>query len=143
MKPEDMHNKIVDFGKHKGERWTRIPIGYLKWLVNETEGERHDFAQLELKRRGTVIERVVELSSHSIDRASLRCRKIWHRDTEGLEEKPGLYTWLHTVASEAYELTGSRRPKDIVKVRHKGMEFTFINGNEFPILKTITNKSKI
>lgn len=31
----DTHNKVIVFGKHKGERWTRLPISYLKWIMNE------------------------------------------------------------------------------------------------------------
>ena len=33
----DTHNVIVEFGKHKGERWTRIPLSYLKWILNEMD----------------------------------------------------------------------------------------------------------
>ncbi len=28
------HHLTVGFGKHKGELWTRVPVSYLRWLVN-------------------------------------------------------------------------------------------------------------
>jgi hypothetical protein len=26
---------VLDCGKHKDERWTRIPLSYLTWVLNE------------------------------------------------------------------------------------------------------------
>jgi hypothetical protein len=46
------HNLQIEFGKHKGERWTRLPIGYLRWLIN-VDSEVADIARAELERRGT------------------------------------------------------------------------------------------
>ena len=33
----DTNNLIVNFGKHNGELWTRVPLDYLQWLVNQKE----------------------------------------------------------------------------------------------------------
>jgi hypothetical protein len=71
----DTHNLIVEFGKHKGERWTRVPISYLKWLVN-VGSQYAEIAQAELDRRGTRLTHDINLTGHAIDRASLRCWQI-------------------------------------------------------------------
>ena len=41
-------NKIVNFGKYKGLKWSNIPLNYLEWLWNESENK---FAYEEIKRR--------------------------------------------------------------------------------------------
>jgi hypothetical protein len=48
----DTHNQTIEFGKHKGERWTRIPLGYLKWILNEMtpDSQPYHFAESELNR---------------------------------------------------------------------------------------------
>ena len=28
----DTHDMRVEFGKHRGERWTRVPVSYLRWI---------------------------------------------------------------------------------------------------------------
>lgn len=86
------HNLIVDFGKHNGERWTRVPISYLKWLMNEVGGEKAEIAKSELERRGTTIERNVELSGHAIHRAS-QITNEWKEE--------GLWSWLQRMSTEA------------------------------------------
>lgn len=130
------HNMVVDFGKHKGEYWTRIPASYLRWLVNQPDNlpefaDHKKYAQSELDRRGTKIESGVEITPHAIDTASLRIRKIWHEDRS---ENEGLYTWLTRVANEAIESV-SGKPE---KIKYKGIHFIFKQGNIFPILKTVT-----
>jgi hypothetical protein len=66
----DTHNLIVDFGKHKDERWTRIPLSYLKWVLNEMaeSDQRHQIAKAELERRGDTMPTEVEISNHAIDK---------------------------------------------------------------------------
>jgi hypothetical protein len=130
------HNLIVDFGKHKGERWTRVPASYLRWLVNQPEEipgmeKNKDIAKAELERRGTKIGKgIVEISSHAIDSASLRVRKTWHETSNKGE---GLYTWLLRIAQEAVEST-NEQPEKLI---YKGIKFVFKWGNEFPVLKTV------
>ena len=94
------HGMICDFGRHKGERYTRIPVSYLKWLANTPEHKAHEIAKAELARRGTVTPDL-EVSGHAIDRASLSCRKIWHQTASSDQE--GLHAWLSRVAAEALE----------------------------------------
>jgi hypothetical protein len=124
----DTHNKIVDFGKHKGERWTRLPISYLRWLANESIDERKEMAESELARRGTTIPGDVELSGHAIDRAS-QITDEWIQQ--------GVHSWLMIITGEAV-----KQIIDSEVVNYKGYKFVFKIGNHFPILKTIMKKKK-
>lgn len=126
------HDLIVDFGKHKGERWTRVPLSYLKWAINEMpeNDERHQIAKSELDRRGDTMPTDIEISNHAIDKASLRVRKAWHTD-RGQDE--GLYSWLVRICGEAQE-TATDQPE---RINIKGCKLVFIYGNHFPTLKTV------
>lgn len=101
MSKIEIHGKKIDFGRYGGELWTRLPISYLKWILNTFDNEREAYvlAQTELDRRGIVIDQKVEISEHAIDRASLRCMSIW-RETRQANE--GLHAWLYRCASEAF-----------------------------------------
>lgn len=128
LEEQDTHGQLVTFGKHKGERWTRIPVSYLKWLSNDSEMWR-GMALSELKRRGTTLEWKVEVSGHALDRASLNCRKIWHQTSE---EGEGLHAWLIRTATEALDARGNQ---DLV--RWKGLKLVFSFGEYYPVLKTV------
>ena len=135
----EAHNLIITFGKHKGQRWTRLPVSYLKWLINE--GTQYaDTAKTELKRRGTVLEYEIEISGHAIDRASLSCRKIWHETKRNNE---GIHTWLHRMSCGAIKSIGSAIPKDHEKIEYKGMKFAFKFGKIYPILLTVMPRVRI
>lgn len=123
------HNLICDFGKHKGQPYTRLPVSYLKWMINERHS-KSDIAVAELERRGTTTPDL-DISGHAIDRASLSCRKIWHEDRAKDE---GLHAWLIRVASEALEL---KKIDDKGRYRHKGMKFAFEQDGFWPVLKTV------
>ena len=122
------HNLVIEFGKHRGERWTRLPVSYLRWLANEAP-EWSATANAELERRGTLLSRDVELSSHAVDRASLRCRKIWHETSQPDE---GLYSWLVRMATEALAKCGEQE-----KVRYNGLKLVFAFGAYYPVLKSV------
>lgn len=124
------HNLTIKFGKHKGERYTRLPISYLKWMINEmpVTSEAHKIAQAELDRRGNTMPSEVDISNHAIDKASLRVRKSWHQD-RGQDE--GLYSWLARVCTEALSKSDAER------IKHKGCVLVFTYGNNFPTLKTV------
>lgn len=130
----DTHNLICDFGRHKGERYTRLPVSYLKWLANTPSHKAHEIAKAELSRRGTTTPEI-DVSGHAIDRASLNCRKIWH-ETRGKDE--GLHAWLVRVAQEALE----RGTEHNGKRRHMGMEFAFEQDGCWPVLKTVMRVEK-
>ena len=121
----DTHNKVIEFGKFRGERWTRLPVSYLRWLANEaTEKEIKEMAESELARRGTTIPHTVELSGHSIDRCS-QITRAWERD--------GVHSWLQRRAEEALLTAGERQEV----VFYKGLKFIFCYGEFYPTLKTV------
>lgn len=124
------HNLIIGFGRHQGERWTRLPLSYLQWLVNETKGEAHDIAEAELKRRWTTVPTTVKLSGHAVDRAS-QITRVW--------ERQGVYSWLQKRAEEALKTATEENQEEIV---FKGLKFVFTYGEYYPVLKTIIQKNK-
>jgi hypothetical protein len=124
----DTHNKLITFGKHEGERWTRLPLSYLRYLANEHQGEAREMAESELARRGTSAGGDMEVSGHSIDRASQFVPVQEWRER-------GLYSWLYEKATFAYTLT--QRSNGDEKVVHDGIAFVFKHGNSYPILKTV------
>lgn len=133
----DTHGLIVDFGKHNGERWTRIPISYLKWILNEMpeSDQRHQIAKSELERRGDTMPAEVEISNHAIDKASLRVRRMWHEDRG---EDEGLYSWLVRISTEALAVKNKQGEQN-ERVNYKGCKLIFTYGNYFPTLKTVMN----
>lgn len=136
MSKLNTHNVIVEFGKHRGEKWTNVPIGYLKWILNEMPptDERYQLAESELERRGDTMPRDVVISAHAIDKASLRVRRLWHED-RGQDE--GLYSWLVRIAEEVIKEKGQNE-----RMSHKGVKLVFDFGNFFPTVKTVLNDKK-
>lgn len=142
------HNLRIEFGKHKGELWTRVPVSYLKWLVNtpstfplsprmqNAAAPAVDIAKAELERRGTFTP-TVEVSGHAIDRASLSCRKTWHQTAK--DDQEGLHAWLCRVAAEALATQPSERAAlaESAKIPYLGMLFAFEFGECWPVLKTV------
>lgn len=122
------HGYVMQVGKHRGELITRVPVGYLKWMVRDRHREAR-YAQAELDRRGTVTPDI-EISGHAIDSASLRVRKIWH-ETRGEDE--GLHAWLvrRAQAALAADSDGNER------IEHDGIIFVFELTGEWPLLKTV------
>ena len=144
---------FLTFGKHKGERWTRVPKDYLIWMCNTPmdngNNENAKKAEKELARRGTDLGNMsIELSPHSIDRASLNLRKKWHETAK--DENEGLYTWLMRVATEAWENLKERdeasgkdkEDRSDKRIHYLGMKFIFAYGTYYPTLKTIMKSNK-
>lgn len=125
------HGYTMERGRHKDERITRVPVGYLKWMVRERVKD-FAYAAAELERRGTVTPDI-EISGHAIDSASLRCRKIWH---ETREENEGLHAWLVRKAQAALSF-GSPTGDEPDRFEHEGMIFVFERDGEWPLLKTM------
>lgn len=128
----------INFGKHEGELWTRVPRGYLEWLINQPTDkpewrEHKKIAKAEMKRRGTKIRSTVKVTPHALDKASLRVRGIWH---ETSKENEGLYTWLSRVADEAVKQAKEKTDR----IDYLGMTLVFKHGEAFPILKTVIYK---
>lgn len=123
------HNLICDFGRHKGLLYTRLPVQYLKWMVQSSHSKA-EIAKAELERRGTVTPNL-EISGHAIDRASLNCRKIWHETAKDNNE--GIHAWLVRICEEALS---EYKPDEESSIFYKGMKLVFESG-EWPVLKTI------
>jgi len=128
------HGVTMDFGKHKGELITRVPVSYLRWMINE-KTPQSEVAKAEFERRGDTMPKV-ELSGHAIDNASLRVRKIWH-ETRNKDE--GLYSWLQRMTLEAIAQGATIGDR----IHYKGMKFCIAEGEEFPTLKTIMRNKSI
>lgn len=120
---------ICGFGRHKGTLYTRLPISYLKWMV-QVNHDRKDIAEAELDRRGTTTP-TLEISFHAIDRASTRKLKIWEKTRKNGE---GIASWLIRVAEEAYEKKSLNKRR---QYKYMGMRFVFSEGGEWPTLVTI------
>lgn len=131
MNEINTHNYKMRVGKHAGALITRVPISYLRWMVNEKHTEAA-YARAELARRNTTMPQL-EISGHAIDSASLRIRKTWHTTSKKDE---GLHAWLHRVAIEA-RTQGMKDPDEPGKFHYIGVTFVFVEGDEFPVLKTV------
>src|SRR5687767_12369609 len=125
------HHLRIDFGKHKGELYTRLPVSYLKWLINE-KTQVAGIAQAELDRRGTTLEHEVQISGHALDRASTRLLEKWQETR--LHKNEGLHAWLHRLASEAL-VRGEK--KDEWNYVFIGIKFCFDFGEVYPTLTTV------
>lgn len=123
------HGKTIDYGKHAGKLFTRLPRGYLVWMINE-KAPMWEIAKAEFERRGDTMPKV-ELSGHAIDSASLRIRKSWHQ-SRGKDE--GLYSWLQRMTLEAIEKGTQKEPGNY---HYMGLKFVVAKGEEFPALKTV------
>jgi uncharacterized protein (DUF3820 family) len=123
------HGLTIDFGKHKGELFTRLPRSYIRWMINE-KCPNWEIAKAEFERRGDTMPKV-ELSGHAIDNASLRVISIW-QTRMSLHE--GFYSWLQRMTLEAIE---HGEPMGDQIHWYKGMKFCIAEGEEFPTLKTI------
>lgn len=122
------HHLVCDFGQHKGQPWTRVPVSYLLWMVNNKTRD-HEIAEAELKRRGTV-KPEMDISGHAIDRASQTLIGKW-AETRTMNE--GLHAWLVRMATEA-RLHGKAVNN---KFHYKGIRFAFDDDGQWPVLKTV------
>ena len=128
------HNLVCDFGKHSGTLYTRIPVSYLRWMINANH-PKAEIAAAELDRRGTVIPDM-DVSGHAIDSASLRFRKTWHLTSRPDE---GLHAWLLRVAAEAVD---KGMTDEEGRYHYLGIKFVFAMDGVWPVLQTVTH-SKI
>jgi len=122
------HNVICDFGRHKGELYTRMPINYLKWMINANHGKA-DIAKAELERRGTTTPEL-DITGHAIDRASIKLLQIWLDQTS---KKIGFHSWLHDQAKKAIDKPKNKKGNHIW-LSH---QWCFDMDGEWPVLKTI------
>jgi hypothetical protein len=140
FKPVNTHNLICDFGKkHKGTKWTDVPVGYLRWIVNSVDKEDIVLiAKSELHRRGRLAEMPkLEVSGHALDRISQRMLSAWQEECPKAE--PGLSTWAHEKAGEALSMGDLQESDDpsVTILHYQGIKWVFAIGNEWPSLKTV------
>ncbi len=128
----DTHNLCIDFGKHRGKRWTRVPVSYLRWIANLSPPHRYrEVAVAELERRNIpLVNCEIEITGHAIDSASLRLRRTWH---ETRKKNEGLHAWLQRICSEAL---ADGDPDSEGRYNWQGMTLIFEAGEIVPILKT-------
>lgn len=119
---------IMPNGKHTGEPITRMPLSYLKWMV-QARHTHADKAAEELLRRGTVTPEV-DITAHAIDTASLRIIRTWENDRKKDE---GLHSWIARRAIEALRHGKADGEKRI----HKGIVWVIDTSGAWPILKTV------
>lgn len=129
--------EIVNFGKHTGERWTRIPVSYLKWMIN-AEHSQMEKAQAEMDRRGTSVDpHGIGISGHALDRFSQRRLHVWeeHRqDGDGQDVKfEGIHAFLVRVSKEAMEKVEPRGDK----FKYLGMKLVIDTSMAEPVLKSV------
>lgn len=126
------HGMVCDFGKHSGELYTRMPVGYLTWMVGANHSRAH-IAAAELKRRGTTVPDL-DVTGHAIDRASFCALRTWKDDRKKDE---GLNSWLVRLCKEALEKTPEDDRKSGMKIHHKGLKLAFDFEGRWPVLKTV------
>lgn len=140
--PDSMHGKFVTFGKYRGERWTRVPVAFLRWCANQLHDPAKSLALLEMKRRGvSEVSSAIEISAHAVDRASNQLLETWQATREKDE---GLHSWLARMAKEAYDCLGIDS-MDIqtdtfdnknIETERNGIRYVFVLGRYYPVLKT-------
>lgn len=123
------HGLICDFGRHKGMLYTRIPVQYLKWMV-QSGHSKAEIAKAELSRRGTVTPDL-DISGHAIDSASLRLRRYWHETALSPDE--GLHHWLVRMCQAAL---AQSQPDSEGVVLYGEIKLVFEPG-AWPVLKTV------
>ena len=129
MSQLNTHNYVLKNSvRHGGKLITRVPVSYLKWMVNISHTEAK-YAKAELERRGTTTP-TLDLSGHAIDRASMNCLDQWRRCRNKDE---GIYSWLVRMAQEALEAKDMHKGKFV----HQGMMFAIERDGEWPVVKTV------
>jgi len=119
----------LDFGKHYGKLVSRVPVGYLLWMVNNRTSQCK-LAREELARRGTTFPNI-EISGHAMDRASQR---LWSLYQKKAKKDEGLWSWLVRIAEQALK-SGSLRDG---RISFRGIKFAFDDETvEFPVLKSV------
>lgn len=130
-------NYVIQFGKYKGEILTRLPQGYLRFIVMEKiRGPIHLpplnlIAAAELERRGARSD-FIEITGHAIDRFSFKYLDRWDR-------KVGLYTFIEQQCERAIKKNRlSKVQKNGSKVyRHLGISWVIKSDLAIPVLKTV------
>lgn len=132
----DLHTLeyLMKNGRHEGERITRVPVSYLQLMVNQNHRESH-MARAELKRRGTVVPEM-EISSHAINRASLRIMHVFGKRDD---KKEGLHSWMLREAGVAMIL-GTKRGD---KYSYHGIKWAIVTDGVWPVVLSVMERGKV
>ena len=128
-------NVEIGFGKHRGQLWTRLPVSYLRWIMQqERKGQiekAQDYAGSELERRGTDLSIEMEITPHAINKCSLRHMGLYRAKKKKDE---GIYTFILRMASFSIE-----KGEELVDGKRKiaGVTFCFDFSLCQPVLKTV------
>lgn len=122
----------MPFGKYKGTLLSRVPPGYLKWLIS-TDNFIADKARDELHRRGT-IEPSIEVTSHAIDRASLR---VLDRYLSDRKENEGLASWVARNCELALDSIDGGTLTENMQIDFDRITWVFDMRYAVPVLKSV------
>lgn len=130
MSTTETHHYRMKLGRYKGERLTRVPQSYLRWIVKQGDSHaEHDLALAELNRRGCVLP-CIDISAHAIDRASQRLLKHWRKMREGDE---GLHAWLARISMDAIAHHGKREGQ----LTYRGIVFDVTPDGVWPTVRSV------
>jgi len=142
MEKLNTHLVELDFGKHKGQLLTRVPISYLKWFIANKEDSRGDtekwnrwkeLFKAELSRRGVEEHDGVEVTVHAADRFFERVEKLGKK----------CYTRFVREAKRALNRgIVSSEEKGVLIMEYEGFKWVFATDTEPPTLKTIKWKGR-
>lgn len=132
-----MSNFKMPFGKYKGTLITRVPPGYLRWMIS-TESPFAEHARNEIHRRGT-IEPSIEVTSHAIDRASLR---IMDRYLSDRKENEGLASWIARTCETALDSIEGGTLTENMRIDFDGITWVFDMKYSVPVLKSVWPSSQ-
>lgn len=128
---KELEKVKVGFGKFKDVYWSRVPVGYVRYVANFYTGSRQAIAFCELERRGTkIVLPDIEITHHAIDRASEKLIDVWQKDKLAGE---GLASWLLRKSDEALK----QGKESEGKYEYQGMKFVFKFGYICPSLATV------
>lgn len=139
------HDAIIRHGRYRGERLTRVPVGYLRWavgasvasLIDLKDGSQvkfHQAARAEIDRRGERLQDV-EISGHALDRLSFHALNIWHQHRRSGE---GLYSWAQRATLEALEKAGPAPDgTETIRAQHCDIQWVIKIDQAIPALLTV------
>lgn len=137
MSEPDPHNVRIQFGKYCGERFTRLPLSYLRWMVR-TSTRDAALAEAELNRRGKGLhEHDIEITGHAVDTASLR---LWAEFLHDHGEREGLHAWLQRVAAEA--LAGGEVDRKGRAIWRERVLLAYEQDGPVAVVKTVMRRKK-
>ena len=135
--------KYVHFGPYKGTLWNRVPIHYLKELVNTQPKDSlaYGLAKKQLERREVSEEKQMDISRHALNRMSTRFLDEYISTRKELPhgEYEGIVNYTNRLAWEAIE-NGTILPdeEDGIMIEYQNKKWKFVRlANGEPRLVTI------